>query len=406
MKKLSNKVLIATTGAIMLTALFAGCASYPHSSEETISRIKQSPQFHDGKFKNEKEIQILNFGQMWDSTKEVIFNKHPLAIPKQNIPLNQLTSEDFAEIKEQPLRFVRLGHSTVLIEMSGKYWLTDPVFSERASPVQWMGPKRFHEVPVSQQDLPEIEAVIISHNHYDHLDHGTIQQLKDKVKHFVVPLGIGDTLRAWGVDDQKITELDWWENIQLGEVELVSTPAQHFSGRGISDSAKTLWSSWVIRNQQHSVFFSGDTGYFDGFKKIGDKYGPFDYAFMECGAYNEKWADIHMMPEDTLQAFIDIKGVNMIPVHNGTFDLSTHSWYDPMTQISQLAAEHNVSLLTPMMGQMVEHDEDTGLAVSSLALNQNWWQQLVKNAQSDPAIKALDQQDRPATENQVALHNH
>ena len=135
-------------------------------------------------------------------------------------------------------------------------------------------------------------------------------------------------------------------------MELVSTPAQHFSGRGISDSAKTLWSSWVIRNQQQSIFFSGDTGYFDGFKKIGEKYGPFNYAFMECGAYNEKWADIHMMPEDTLQAFIDIKGIHLIPVHNGTFDLSTHSWYEPMTKISQLAANSNVSLLTPMMGQM------------------------------------------------------
>jgi len=355
------------TAALLISGvLMTSCANYPNSSEQALNRIKTSPQFAEGKFRNEQTTQVFEWGKTWAIMKDYFNNKSDKSVPKITPPIQQLSTDAFNLNDKEALNFARLGHSTLLIQMSGKYFLTDPVFSERVSPVQWLGPKRFHPVPMDIDSIEEIEAVIISHNHYDHLDESSIKQLKDKVNNFIVPLGIGDKLMAWGVAENKITQLDWWENIKLDDVELVSTPAQHFSGRGITDSDKTLWSSWVIRNQQHSLYFSGDTGYFPGFKEIGEKYGPFDYAFMECGAYNELWRDIHMMPEDSLQAFKDVKGKVMVPIHNGTFDLSTHAWFDPMEKITQLAKDNNVTLLLPQIGELVNK--------KTLVASSPWWQ--------------------------------
>jgi len=363
-KKLTKHKTL-TFGLLLSGVFMTSCATYPNSSDQEISRIQTSPQFSEGKFRNKQQTQVFEWGKTWAIMKDYFNNKSDKSVPKVAPPIQELTVDEFNLENNTTLNFARLGHSTLLIQMSGKYFLTDPVFSERVSPVQWLGPKRFHPVPMDIDSIKEIEAVIISHNHYDHLDEGSIKQLKEKVNHFVVPLGIGDKLMAWGVDESKITQLDWWQNIKLNDVELISTPAQHFSGRGITDSDKTLWSSWVIRNQQHSLYFSGDTGYFPGFKDIGEKYGPFDYAFMECGAYNELWRDIHMMPEDSLQAFKDVRGKVMVPIHNGTFDLSTHAWFDPMEKITKLAQENNVTLLLPQIGQLINTTE--AVATSS------WW---------------------------------
>ncbi len=363
-KKLTKHKTL-TFGLLLSGVFMTSCATYPNSSDQEISRIQTSPQFSEGKFRNKQQTQVFEWGKTWAIMKDYFNNKSDKSVPKVAPPIQELTVDKFNLENNTALNFARLGHSTLLIQMSGKYFLTDPVFSERVSPVQWLGPKRFHPVPMDIDSIKEIEAVIISHNHYDHLDEGSIKQLKEKVNHFVVPLGIGDKLMAWGVDESKITQLDWWQNIKLNDVELISTPAQHFSGRGITDTDKTLWSSWVIRNQQHSLYFSGDTGYFPGFKDIGEKYGPFDYAFMECGAYNELWRDIHMMPEDSLQAFKDVRGKVMVPIHNGTFDLSTHAWFDPMEKITKLAQENNVTLLLPQIGQLINTTE--AVATSS------WW---------------------------------
>jgi len=363
-KKLTKHKTL-TFGLLLSGVFMTSCATYPNSSDQEISRIQTSPQFSEGKFRNKQQTQVFEWGKTWAIMKDYFNNKSDKSVPKVAPPIQELTVDKFNLENNTALNFARLGHSTLLIQMSGKYFLTDPVFSERVSPVQWLGPKHFHPVPMDIDSIKEIEAVIISHNHYDHLDEGSIKQLKEKVNHFVVPLGIGDKLMAWGVDESKITQLDWWQNIKLNDVELISTPAQHFSGRGITDTDKTLWSSWVIRNQQHSLYFSGDTGYFPGFKDIGEKYGPFDYAFMECGAYNELWRDIHMMPEDSLQAFKDVRGKVMVPIHNGTFDLSTHAWFDPMEKITKLAQENNVTLLLPQIGQLINTTE--AVATSS------WW---------------------------------
>jgi L-ascorbate metabolism protein UlaG (beta-lactamase superfamily) len=220
--------------------------------------------------------------------------------------------------------------------------------------VQWAGPARFHAPPISIAELPPIKGVILSHNHYDHLDYAAIRELEAKTEHFLAPLGVGDTLVSWGVPASKVQQLGWWQSASAGSLKLTATPAQHFSGRTLWDSNKTLWSSWVIESGALKVFFSGDTGYFKGFKEIGERFGPFDLTLMETGAYDPQWPDIHMQPKDTMQAHIDLRGKVMLPIHNGTFDLAMHSWDDPFEQITALAAARNQILATPMIGEALD----------------------------------------------------
>lgn len=281
-----------------------------------------------------------------------LFDRPTGTVPDRPIPVHALTR---AQLEAAPDRSLyRLGHSTMLLKLRGRYWLTDPVFSKRASPVQWAGPARFHEPPITIAELPPIAGVILSHNHYDHLDHAAVLQLAGKTTRFIAPLGVGDQLIAWGIDAQRVTQLDWWQSTEVDGLCLTATPAQHFSGRGLTDSDKTLWSSWVIQDDGLKVFFSGDTGYFDGFKKIGEALGPFDLTLMETGAYDQRWAFVHMQPEETLQAHLDLRGRVLLPIHNGTFDLALHAWQEPFERISALAAAKGVPLATPEMGMRVD----------------------------------------------------
>ncbi|MFH1287624.1 MAG: MBL fold metallo-hydrolase [bacterium] len=340
-----------------------GCAK--NTSLTYQEHLKSSPQFHDGKFHNKIEG-LYDAGAAWRaSLKEILLSNRVDPIPEQPPLIQQFTGRDFYKNSDESLRFSRLGHSTILLQIGEKVWLTDPVFSERVSLVQWIGPKRFHPVPISLEELPPIEGVLISHNHYDHLDHDSIVQIKDRVKHFYVPLGLGEILVSWGVRLDKISELDWWENRQIENVELVSTPAQHFSGRGLFDSDETLWTSWVIRTAQHSVYISGDSGYFEGFREIGKKYGPFDLAFLECGAYHESWRTMHMMPEDNLKAVKDLKGRILVPIHNGTFNLAFHSWYEPMEKIMKLTRREQIQSVIPLMGQIID--------IINIPKTVQWW---------------------------------
>jgi L-ascorbate metabolism protein UlaG (beta-lactamase superfamily) len=282
---------------------------------------------------------------LWDFA----FHKPANTVPGQALPVQALTREQLLAAPDNTL--FRLGHSTILMKLNGEFWLTDPVFSKRASPVQWAGPARFHAPPISIAELPPIKGVILSHNHYDHLDYAAIRELADKTEHFLAPLGVGDTLVSWGVPVDKVRQLAWWESASAGSLKLTATPAQHFSGRTLWDSNKTLWASWVIESGELKVFFSGDTGYFKGFKEIGERFGPFDLTLMETGAYDPQWPDIHMQPKETMQAHIDLRGKVMLPIHNGTFDLAMHSWDDPFEQITALAAGRSQTLATPMIGE-------------------------------------------------------
>ncbi|MDN3637815.1 MBL fold metallo-hydrolase [Simiduia curdlanivorans] len=283
----------------------------------------------------------------WDFT----FNKPKDAAPSTSPRVLSLTRDALLALPDN--QFVRLGHSTLLFKLNQRFWLTDPVFAERVSPISWAGPKRFHASPIELNDLPEIEAVIISHDHYDHLDKAAIAALAPKTKHFIVPLGVGELLQAWGVAASQVVELDWHESREIEGVRLTATPAQHFSGRSLTDKNARLWASWVIKTPAVSLFFSGDTGYFEGFKRIGERYGPFDVTFVETGAYDPRWADIHMLPEQSVQAHLDLGGRWMMPIHNGTFDLAMHAWTEPFERVLQAATDQGVTVTTPMMGEAV-----------------------------------------------------
>lgn len=243
------------------------------------------------------------------------------------------------------------GHSAILLELDGKRLLIDPMLGNAASPVSFMTKRFEYEAPIELESITEIDAVILSHDHYDHLDYQSIMKLKDKVGHFYTPLGVGSHLQKWGIKASNITELDWWETASIDQIQIVATPARHFSGRGISDRNKTQWASWVIVGESEKIYFSGDSGYGPHFKEIGDKYGPFDFAMMECGQYNEKWEAIHMLPEQTIQASLDVQSKLMMPIHWSAFNLSLHSWTDPVERALKAAQLQKVNIITPQIGK-------------------------------------------------------
>ena len=337
-------------------------ALIPHPSH-ALQRHDQSPQFREGRFTNSKPRPAMG---LWEGLKLMslfLRGKPAGTVPDRPIPVHAI---DRAMLDAAPDRSLyRLGHSTMLMKLRGRFWLTDPVFSERASPVMWAGPARFHAPPIGIDDLPPIAGVILSHNHYDHLDRAAVLKLAGKTARFIAPLGVGDQLVAWGIDASKVEQLDWWQSIEVEGLRLTATPAQHFSGRGLRDGDRSLWVSWVIQDDDLRVFFSGDSGYFNGFKAIGDTYGPFDLTLMETGAYDKRWAFVHMQPEETLQAHLDLRGRWLLPIHNGTFDLALHPWEEPFERIVALAAAAQVPLTTPMMGERVDMRSPNGMTP--------WW---------------------------------
>lgn len=302
----------------------------------------------DGAFRNVAPRHAMGVRKTLGLIWRMLTGKPSTTVPDRPIPMQPLDAATLAAAPDATL--FRLGHSTILMKLDGGWWLTDPVFSERASPVGWAGPKRFHAPPLGIDDLPPLRAVILSHDHYDHLDQDTIRRLAPKVELFVAPLGVGEHLAAWGVERARVRELDWWDETTVGGVRLAAVPAQHFSGRGLRDGDRTLWASWVIDADALRLFFSGDTGYHADFKTIGTRYGPFDVTMLETGGYDRQWADVHMQPDETLQAHLDLRGRWLLPIHNGTFDLAFHPWYEPLERIRVLAAAAGVPLATPVMG--------------------------------------------------------
>lgn len=288
------------------------------------------------------------------------------SIPHQSsdIPVVSLTSRNLKTMEDYSV--IRLAHSCLLFKLENKFILTDPVFSKRASPFTWVGPKRFHDMPIDIQSLPPIHAVIISHDHYDHLDKKSIKALYHKVDYFYTPLKVGKRLECFGVPSSKIIELAWNEQHKNNEFNFICTPAEHFSGRTLWDKNTTLWSSWVIQAPKAKLFFGADGGYFDGFKEIGWNYGPFDMSFLEAGAYNTLWEEIHMLPHQTIQAHKDLQAKSLFPIHNGSFNLSSHAWYEPFQRIAQLSKEHNIDVHFPKMGQSI--------SLFKTSTDTHWWE--------------------------------
>jgi L-ascorbate metabolism protein UlaG (beta-lactamase superfamily) len=322
------------------------------AAERGRERFASSSQHDGSRFRNVKPRPVEGFGKTLRIAVNMLFNKPSGTAPTSPIPVDALSRELLDAAPDRSL--YRLGHSTMLLKLRGQYWLTDPVFAERASPFRRVGPKRFHAPPITLAELPPLRGVILSHDHYDHLDRDTVIALADKTEVFITPLGVGDRLIEWGIASSKIRQFDWWEGTEIDGLSFTATPGQHFSGRSLFDNNSTLWASWVIVDHDLRIFFSGDTGYFDGFRTIGERLGPFDITLLETGAYDAQWPYVHMQPEETLQAHRDLNGRWLVPVHNGTFDLAMHRWQEPFERIAGLASAHGVALSTPRVGERLD----------------------------------------------------
>jgi len=305
----------------------------------------------------------------------------------RRVPPGPLPSVNPVEAWRRPagsgLRATWLGHSTVLIEIDGLCVLTDPVWGPRASPSRFAGPKRFQPVPVPLGALPAVDLVLISHDHYDHLDYPTIRQLARLPVPFVTSLGVGAHLEAWGVPPQRIVELDWWESTTLPGADLTihAAPSQHFSGRGLKDRNATLWSSLVIESPRHRVFFSGDTGLTTEYSAIRQRWGPFDLVMLEVGAFHPSWGDIHLGPEHALEAHVLLGGGSFLPVHWGTFALAMHAWDEPAETLLALGPKRGAQLLMPRLGEPVEPAHGPALTP--------WWRGAAAPARAPaPAVPA------------------
>lgn len=314
-------------------------------------RIAKSPNYKDGQFRNRVETKMLaedaSYFRMFAKFFSAGVDREPLRpLPSQKTDLQAIPSD-------KPT-LIWFGHSSYLISIGGKKILADPVFSERASPVQYSGPKNYPGTALYKiEDFPDLDVVVISHDHYDHLDYNSILKLKEKTKLFCVPLGIGQHLEHWGVNAEQIREFDWWEGEEvLPGLKLTSTPARHFSGRGFTRN-KTLWSSFVLETGGYKMFIGGDSGFDNAFEEIGNKYGPFDLAMLECGQYDVQWPYIHMMPEETVKAALGLKAKVFLPVHWGKFTLANHPWRDPIRRAVKFAHESGAAVTTPKIGEPV-----------------------------------------------------
>ncbi|MBH3339951.1 MBL fold metallo-hydrolase [Pseudomonas mendocina] len=323
---------------------------------ERLERMRASPLWDGKGFRNQHPILpgLRDPKRMMPSMSEFLSGRKQ-SVPSEPLPaVNPLVH--WTKPASSGLRATWLGHSTVLLEMDGIRILTDPVWGLRASPSSFIGPKRFQPVPAALDALPPIDLVVISHDHYDHLDFPTIRQLAKSDVAFVTPLGVGAHLEAWGIQPQRIVELDWWQSHAVPNTELVvtATPSQHFSGRGLTDRNATLWSSFVLRSPSASAFFSGDTGLTTEYQTIGELFGPFDLVMLEVGAFHPAWGHMHLGPENALKALQLLGGGALLPIHWGTFSLAPHAWDQPIEFLLNTIAPLNSRLLLPRLGEPVE----------------------------------------------------
>lgn len=316
----------------------------PHGDH--LVTIKQSPHYKLSHFENLKEIKLkISLIKLMSALWEMVRGG------KNRRPTHKLPSQSLHTNGSHEAHLTWFGHSTFLYEVEGKKIMFDPMLTDYASPMPGLIKRYDYDLPSSVEDLPELDVVIISHDHYDHLDYKTVKALIPKTKLFLTPLGVGSHLIHWGVGEEKIMELDWWGSTEIEGVTISAVPSQHFSGRSLHDGKKTLWAAWIVKNKQANIFFGGDSGYFDGFKDIGEKYGPFDLTLIDSGQYHDIWSSVHMRPEESVQAHKDLKGKSFMPIHWSAFTLSTHSWTEPVERALVAAREHDIKMITPMIGE-------------------------------------------------------
>jgi len=353
------KLRTLARGAAVLTLLFALVAAglvadawvaFGGAPTGTrLARMEASPQWDDGVFTNPDP--------MWNDIKGslgAMFRTSPVATPEEPVPTLPGDRSRFAEPPASGLRITWLGHSTQIIEIDGTTVITDPIFGGRASPWTWMGPEAWYGPPIPLDQLPPLDAVLLSHDHYDHLQVETIRAMAGWDTRFIAPLGVGAHLEAWGVPADRITEVDWWDRVEIGGIEIVSVPARHASGRQVFDQMRTLWTGYALLGEDHRVLFSGDTGLFDGLSEIGDRLGPFDVTMFEVGAYDRAWPDWHLGPEQAVRAHGMVRGELFLPIHWGMWSLAMHGWTEPVERVLVETERRGVATYVPRPGESFE----------------------------------------------------
>lgn len=347
---LLSLILIIAAAAAVLLVVVDRQAGRLAPAKEYRARYGALPHFAGGRFRNRETPppNLQRAGDLFSGLKWLLGGpkKPPFALP-----VERLSAADFAaEPAEFKLHW--LGHSTLIIELEGLRLLTDPVFGD-LGPLPGIG-RRFQPPPLAREALPPLDLVLVTHDHYDHLEKAAAERLREGVAHFIVPLGVGDRLRHWGVAPERITELDWDETTEYRGLRITAVTAHHFSGRKLNDRDRTLWASYVIAGSRYRMFLAGDGGYGPHFKAIGDRHGPFDLTLIEIGAWDESWADIHLLPEQTVRAQLDLRGELLIPIHWAAYDLAYHDWDDPVRRFLAAAREHKLRYRIPRMGEAVD----------------------------------------------------
>ncbi len=381
----TGRLFVASVAFVVAVLVIYRSAFGASAEGARLARMEASPQWNGAGFENPEPLwNDLSLGSFLSR----VMMDTPPRTPEE--PADLPTVDPRAGLAAPPvsgLRVTWLGHSTSVVHIDGAVFLLDPVWGPTASPIPWAGPSRWAEPLLTLEELPALDAVILSHDHYDHLDAPTIEALAHTGVEFYAPLGVGAHLALWGVPEARIHERDWGDRSEVAGIEVVCTPARHASGREVFDQNATLWAGWAFLGPSHRVFFSGDTGLFDGMKRIGEELGPFDLTMLEVGAYDAAWPDWHLGPEQAVQAHGWLRGKLLLPVHWGLFDLAFHGWTEPMERVLVAAEESGARVVTPRLGESVEPDAP--------APPTRWWPTQAWSTAAEAPVVATDVDGRP-----------
>ena len=358
-------IIVIIIGALTFIDIWLDFGKTPSEKSKKIYSAK-TEYYHDGKYHNSKDFEMLVKVKERNMITEML-TSHPDTKPKGKIPVDKI--DEFPHAEADEMKITWFGHSTVMLQMHGMNILTDPVLSRYVSPVSFIGSERMAELPMEAENLPLIDLVLISHDHYDHLDYETIKKIDSKVKKYCVPLGVESRLQRWNIDKEKINSMAWYDELQIEGINVAFTPAQHNSGRGINDSDSTLWGGYYLKDQYHSFYYTGDTGKGDFFKDINERYGSVELMMADTGQYDEMWPYYHMNPQESLQSAEEMKTKWLVPVHWAGFALANHPWYEPGEKITELAEKSDINVATPIIGQTIDFKDIAGAT-------EKWWKEL------------------------------
>lgn len=366
-RRMASRLLVGLLALLLLAAALGTALAWTEMGEvprdDWLVRASLSSNYRQGRFNNLVPVRETSLADLWQMLRDYAGGGQ--TTPASPVPFEKRRASDYQKRPRSGVRLTWLGHSSVLLEIDGARILIDPAFSERLSPFSFVGPKRFFPSPLAIGELPPIDTVVVSHDHYDHLDRQSVIELGRRGIRFVVPLGVGSHLAYWGIDARQIVERDWWQVAEAGgSVRLVACPARHFSGRSLLGD-KTLWASFAILGPKHRVFYSGDTGLSPEFSEVGQRYGPFDVALVKIGAYGRGWPDIHVDPEQALELSRMVGAKLFVPVHWGTVNLSYHGWTEPAERLIVAAEKRKVAIAIPKPGTLLEPDRPPRV--------ERWW---------------------------------